>query len=762
MSESFSSSHEAAPAHLRQDTDLPGNANSHATDMGSPASAGESAGGTGALRAGHQNGRSDQFVVGVEHAGGSAPGSEQSNDSANQTTAPVVCDIPASGMTVDQDVRDSASVAGCVVTGDPSQALIEAHESPHTPNLVRDTVGSGVTASRPFTTPQINHGTHCLARLEAVIAFRDRPENLGRSWKFIRKATGVSAVEFCRWNKRIAAAGLDMDSPRSQLIEALAKKAPPGRRPKHSFTETEAAVIAAHNLQSNRTREAGSPQEAFRHAVKRGEVRPALAAELAQREAEGKPLLTASLRRAVQVAETTTRADRTPREAWLSFVQSPGSLQITVDEATGQERMFVPGEAWTMDDATINLILCVAMEDRASACWQKFGVVVGRFQFIVPADHSSYFIPAFSFTARPRSSYRAEDLTATLQIACRQHGKPRVLFLEQGISKSALVHETLRKLGVRCEHVKSPHQKVIETLFNKLWTKLSFLPGQVGRHMGDDEETTKLMMRCRAGQADPRKHFLMLPDVVKALREAIHDHNSQWINHSRYGRWVPQDYWVAKSPAMLRPLDTDSEWMFSPVISDPLTVRGFTVRTTVRLMEGMSQVFHFSAEWMHEFHGAKVKLFFNPFSETPAKVVLAEDFKGYKAETILGDAPMIDRHARMNLRTLGYGAGPDGQPGFPDVGLAAARQNAQALRRSVVGIRPGGKPGIVSNESRDMVVPTAPRPARAPPKVARPPAVLRGPGAAWVPRRKILKRRRSAWRAMKSGSGGRPRFCSQR
>ena len=561
---------------------------------------------------------------------------------------------------------------------------------------------SGRLPSRRQTTAQVDHGTLTLARLEAVIEFRRLPGMESAGWRKITKATGVTPVEFCRWRKRIAEAGLTMESQRSALITALAKQSPPGRKPKFSLTETEAATVAAHNLQSNRTATAGSPQEALRHAIKRGEVSPATAAVLEQREAEGKPLLTEAMRRTVQVAETTVRADRTPREAWLQYVQSPGSLQITVDEETGQERMFVPGEAWTMDDATINLVLCVAMEQPGNKCWENFGVMVGRFQFIVPADHRSYFIPGFSFTARPQSSYRAEDLTATLQIAIREHGMPRLMFLEQGISKSQLVHETLGKLGIKIRHVKSPHQKIVEALFNKLWTKLSFLPGQVGRHMGDDEETTKLMMRCRAGQADPRKHFLMLHDVVKALREAIEEHNSGWINHSRYGRWIPRDFWQQKSPTMLRPLDEDCEWMFSPVVKGPLTVRGFTVKTTVQLMEGLSQQFHFGSQWLHEFHGAKVKLFFNPFLDAPAKVVLAEDFRGFKAEAILGNAEMVDRHARLNLRNLGYGSGPDGQPGFPDIGLAAARQNAQALRRSVVAIRPDGKPGIVSYESRDM------------------------------------------------------------
>jgi hypothetical protein len=116
-------------------------------------------------------------------------------------------------------------------------------------------------------------------------------------------------------------------------------------------------------------------------------------------------------------------------------------------------------------------------------------------------------------------------------------------------------------------------------------------------------------------------------------------------------------------------------------------VRGFNVTTTVPLMPGLSQKFTFGAPWLHEHHGDEVKLFFNPFIDAPAKVVLAGP------GTVLGDADMIDRQARYNLRRLGYGA-------FPDIGLAAARSHAQSLRRHVQAIRPDGRPGVTAHEVR--------------------------------------------------------------
>ena len=607
--------------------------------------------------------------------------------------------------------EENSGSAGCGVTGDPSPAKIDASMNHQAAGVAAMHTSPPKSVHRRLTTAQLDHGQLCLAKWEAVKKFR--AENPTADWKKVRKETGVSDVQFCRWNKVLrhltpALSPFASDAnaerevlahghqaTRSEMVFALAKKSPPGRKPKYFFSETEAGKVAAHNLQSNRTATAGSPIEATLHALKRGDIGADSRRLLQERIEAGKPLLTTAMRRQIEVGETTVRADRTPRGAWLQYVQSPGSLQITIDETTGEERMFEPGEWMTIDDATINLICTVPIERPGDKCWTNFGVMCGRFQFIVPADHRSYFIPGFSYTARPRSSYRAEDLTATMHTVFREHGMPRGMFLEKGISKSNLVHETLKRAGIRIQHVSSPHQKIVETLFNKLWTKLSFLPGQVGRHMGDDEETTKLLMSCRAGATDPRKYFLPIDVVVKALHEAIDEHNAQRVMHSRYGKWIPNEFWSAKATAHLRELDADSAWMFAPVISPALTVKGFTVRTTVKLMDGLSQVFHFSAEWLQAFHRAQVRIHYNPFVDAPGKVILAADFKGTKAESILGDAEMIDRHARFNLRKLGYGQ-------FPDIGLAAARQNAQALVRVVKATRPDGKPGITAVDVRNQ------------------------------------------------------------
>ncbi len=626
--------------------------------------------------------------------------------SQNQFAAVSVA-FPAGDRRSDDSEGEHADCAGCGVPGDPAPALIDMPMNHQTvladghPPCGEPLDQSGLTSAataRRLTTEQLEDGHNRRLILQAALPLLEKEISQAK----VAELVGVSEPWLCRQLKRCTifhGEKLTAAEKCARVLElptsSLAKQLPPGRKPKYALSRTEAGIVAAHNLQSNRTATSGSPQEALKHAMKRGEIGADSHRLLQGRIDAGLPLLTTSMRRQIEVGETTVRADRTPRGAWLQYVQSPGSLQITIDEATGEERMFQPGEWGTIDDATINLILTVPIERPGDKCWDKFGVMVGRFQFIVPADHRSYFIPGFSFTARPRSSYRAEDLTATMHTIFREHGMWRGMFLEMGISKSNLVHETLKRAGIAIKHVHSPHQKVVEALFNKLWTKLSFLPGQVGRSMKDDEEMTKLMMSCRAGATDPRKYFLPIDAVVKALHEAINEHNAQTIMHSRYGKWIPNEFWSAKAPANLRPLAPDCEWMFAPTISPVLTVKGFTVRTTVKLMDGLSQAFHFSHEKMQAFHGAKVRVHYNPFLDAPGKIILAEDFKGTRADSILFDAEMIDRHARFNLRKLSYGQ-------FPDIGLAAARQNAQALVRVVKATRPDGKPGIVQVDVRNQ------------------------------------------------------------
>ena len=380
--------------------------------------------------------------AGENNSGSSAPG--QQRPRASHGCAADTIDTAVDATEAEQSTQPGD--AGCVAPGDPAQAL-DAPMNQHR-----------VPTHRRLTTVQLEQANEVRLVLAAALPLLEE----GFSQSKVADMVGVSEPWLCRQLKRVAhfqgkkfTAAERCRRVLDMPMEALARKSPPGRKPKFALTETEAGIVAAHNLQSNRTATAGSPQEALKHAIKNGEIGKQKAEMLLQRERDGKPLLTEAMRRQVEVGETTVRAYRTPRNAWLNYVQSPGSLQITVDPNSGEERMVQPGEWMTIDDATINLVLTVPIGRPGDKCWEKFGVMCGRFQFIVPADHRSYFIPGFSFTARPRSSYRAEDMTATMHTVFREHGMPQGMFLEMGISKSKLVHETLRRAGIKVRHVHS-------------------------------------------------------------------------------------------------------------------------------------------------------------------------------------------------------------------------------------------------------------------------------------------------------------------
>jgi len=493
-----------------------------------------------------------------------------------------------------------------------------------------------------------------------------------------------------RWVQRVA-----------QVAEPTVADCAPGRAPGRApqvprLDEAEERAVRGLYLLTNRTLREGSVPEALRLAMARGLLRPAIAELIRGRLDVGLPALPAGQMRRLRVSGPVVRALRGPRGAWLEHVQSPGSLMYKVDEVTREQRLVQPGERWTLDDASINFVCCVpGLERPGDRCWERWGVCVGRFQWLVAADHRTRFITGWSYTARPRDSYRAEDLTATLHVAMSQHGAPREIVLEKGVSAAGLVSETLGALGVKILRASSPHEKVIEGMFNSLWTMLSTVPGQIGRRAGDEEAANRLLQRCRDGAVDPRNHFPMLADTLQALREAVSAYTHKWIESERYGRWVPAEFWGRESGKWLRRLTEEEMWAFSPHVTGPLKVHGMRVETSVPLLPGQSLKFHYAADWLAEWDGCLVKLFFNPIGvdEASAVAVLAEGARGSRAGTVLGRLDQIDCHTRYTRRALGYGLDPD-------IGQGAAAAMSRGLRQHVESVLPDGRPGVVRSEVR--------------------------------------------------------------
>jgi hypothetical protein len=541
-------------------------------------------------------------------------------------------------------------------------------------------------------TPRLDHLEAGFLRLPLVISAR-RLLREGRPWRDIYRTLKVTST-LVKWVNAVAHIERDEDITAEHLAVQTFKCGQPARL---RFNEAEAAAVRAELLQTNQTAETGSLVETTKRLIARGQLSPALSEFIGTRLAAGEAPLTDALLNQVRVSKLTTRASRAPRNAWLDAVQSPGSLQMKWDDVTGGSRLKRVAEELTIDDGTMNFPCCVAIERPGDKCYDKFGVCVGRWQFILPGDTRSYFIPGFAHTARPRSSYRAEDLLATWQTVFIEHGVPPTIIMEKGVSKAALIAKAMKHLGVQLSHANSPHQKVVEAIFNNLWTRLSGMPGQVGRFMGEEEETNALLTSCRNGHTDPRKHFPMLADVLKALREAIADWNSHRVVSRQYGDWVPQEWFEREKGKILRPLNAADAWMFAPVISPSLLIRRMDIQTTFNVMPGYSMQFNFSAPWFHDYYGARVHLHYNPHRpECEAMVVLAEPFHGEQSGTVLGPAVQMNWHTRHNRRLLGIDE-------TEDIGLLRTRMNAQALRRSVVAIKTDGSAGAQQHEARNGV-----------------------------------------------------------
>ena len=526
-------------------------------------------------------------------------------------------------------------------------------------------------------------------RLNAVETFRAL-KAAGASNKKAARAAGFPHGTLYTWGRAFAGGGFDALVPRGKNS---------GRKRSLQLTGAETAAIRANKLLNNQTRDTGSTVLAILKTIGEGKLRPEIAAEFQSRLQAGAPVCTAALADDLHIPAVIARNFRNPRETWLGFNSSPGSLMMTRDEITGEQRLIQPGECCTIDDGTKNFICTVPMERPGDKCWEKFRVVVGRWQILLSVDHRSYFITGISHTARPKGSYRAEDLLAALHIAFKQHGRPKKIFLEKGISASGLLHHALDLAGVKYRHVASPHQKVVEFVFNALWSRLSFLPGQVGRTRGEEADVTALAESCKRGATDPRDYFLPLAVVLSELKKVCEEWNAHLVQSRQYGDWVPRDFFAAEAPRHLRELHPAEEWIFSPTVAsnngEGYLVRAQNIRTSFLVMPGYSWVFDFEAPWFAEYFGARVRLHYNAFEpECPAMVVLQKDFHGERAGTVLGPAEQLNWHTRHSRRLFGIEE-------TEDIGLIRTRMNAQALRRNTFAIRPDGKPGVASHVARD-------------------------------------------------------------
>lgn len=431
---------------------------------------------------------------------------------------------------------------------------------------------------------------------------------------------------------------------------------------------------------------------------------PSLREAILAREREGKPLVPERIARQITASVATVRQHRNPTEAGLGLLSAPGSMMWT--NTTSGDRRFIRAGDWIeADDGTINFPVCIPWTMGGCPTSDKFGVKVGRFQFLRPIDAGSRYRPGFVYVARPSGSYRREDVLALMRMVCRAMGVPRGWRFERGTWESKMVTEAVRLLGSQLQTVYSPRQKpFVEGGFNQDWTKLSvhFPRADIGRFMGETEEANDLLVKCKRATEDPRQHFPMLDVALAAFDAITREENATPVNSANYGRWIPEERWQAQLAANpLRPLSAESEWIFSPFVRE-WTVKGMTVGGRVPLFEEVSPVFDFGAQWLTQFHGKKVRCHFDPTeARCSAEIVLLEDHLRWKRGDVIsrlpghGPAMQMNETAGYIRMVLGWGDDP------ASLGRRIRQQAASALRREVRGILPNGRSTAGESELRD-------------------------------------------------------------
>jgi hypothetical protein len=424
-----------------------------------------------------------------------------------------------------------------------------------------------------------------------------------------------------------------------------------------------------------------------------------LRSQILAREAAGRPLVPRSIAKQIIVNPSTVKYFRSPREWSLAFQSAPGSQRRYTDHQTGERRIMLAGDWFGGDDATPGIAVCVPCNEVITLCSEKFGVLLGRFQWLPYHDCRTDKILAYDYVIRPRGSYRAEDILNGMGAVVRTHGIPRLGWqFEGGTWNSKLVRQSIDLMG--CDHWRtySPHQKAIESVFNRVWTRLAvqFPHADMGRRRMENQRNCLLYEACKAGHKDPRRYFPTVEILLQVFADEVAAHNSKLIKSEQYGQWIPDRLFagaIAENP--LRKFSPEMSWIFSPFAADR-TVRGMMVRCLIPMFENFSVPFEFGADWLPLYDGKKVRLHFNPREpRCLAKIVLLQNAGQKKPGAILGDAKLIGETA-SHIRYLMEWGDDDQRAGY-----LQRQRVANFVRRETRGVGVGGRAEYSASEQRD-------------------------------------------------------------
>lgn len=500
-----------------------------------------------------------------------------------------------------------------------------------------------------------------------------------------------------------------------------------GRPPEVVPTENEARALLAAYLKTNLTRERGSMTTAARlfahNPACSPELREAILRENGTPRAS-KHQLPRPVKRAMQASLALVTYSRNPRNADVMMGHARGVLRRHWSE----DRRLRAGECQTSDDGTINFVVCVPWPWGGCKCSDKYGVKIGRFQLLPVLDCASDRIISWTYVIRASGAYRAEDVCGVLGRTWRDQVKPDVAVLERGIWESQRVTSLMQAAGVQVNRSYAPRQKLIEGVFNRLWTILAPMPGQVGRYRAEMERENKLLAAAQAGSLDPREAFVDLTVAIAAMEQAVQFFNRQPIESKQYGKWVPDTRWredLASHPR--QSLNASLAYLWAPEVRT-WTVRRACVGGMVEQPLGVSLPSHWWSPDLLDLEGRKVTAHFDPWeAQSPATLALAEDWpiRGWKAGRVIAtavpcleDLPTIARDA-ANALAVQFGDGD------PSGALHRAKQMRSTLRSIVLreyrAVAADGSRARRETEVRapSSAVPTGEQPTGGVPSVSR-------------------------------------------
>lgn len=388
-----------------------------------------------------------------------------------------------------------------------------------------------------------------------------------------------------------------------------------------------------------------APFVACRLAAQSDDVRitPEFRAIMMERERRTLP---PSIAAALQTATPVLARARDKRSTLTTYISTPRGR--TWVDSDGREHVTGPGDCLSADDGTLNCYLTIPWPFGGDKCSEKFGVRLGRWQFLPVIDDRSEFCIAFDIIARQSSAYSASDVAALMGRAMTEIVKPEWWLLERGSWDSAHVRRCLELADARVKNAWESKQKsAVERFFDRAWTPMAMIPGHVGRDRGRYKETTDLALACMDGRRDPRDYFLDLAEGTRRIAKHVDFVNGETIeSRSGWGRWVPRERFesamteIARAPRRLpAPLS-----IFFAREQRVRRVRGAAIGFMVE-----SPLIRFPVCFQHEalweFEGCEVKVFFDPYSDPCLGTITLQDssWKGLKrGHIIASDVPALE------------------------------------------------------------------------------------------------------------------------